>query len=186
MDSQEMQVMLAVHGHMVTATLRHRGRRLTDVLADPGSGFVELYDAETFRGARLVDQSDDILIPKAQILFVAPVSDRHEAGHRRSSFQTSTRKRVFSTCLMLGDHELRGHIHLQASSCTRTTYESELGEFFPVADAAVTNICGSDQSVRFQAAIVRKSAVSMLHIGSEVVSEETEVVVGSLLDLFLD
>lgn len=178
--------MLAVHGHMVTATLRHQGHRLTDVLADPSSRFLELFDAETFRCARLVDQSDDILIPKAQILFVAPVSDRHEAGRRRSSFQTTTRKRVFSTGLMLGDHELRGHIHLQASSCTRTTYESELGEFFPVADAAVTNICGSDQSVWFQAAIVRKSAVSILRIGSEIVPDDTEVVVGSLLELFLD
>ncbi len=162
-----MNALLAVGSHLVAGSIEHNGLRLSDVLNDPLSDFVTVYEAKIFSAAgKLLNDCQEVVLPKSRLVLAAVPGVWHEApAKRRIRHQAKKRYEVF---LLAGRFAVRGTLHVAGTTDPKVMLKDQFGTFFAVQRAKVTNLYSDGRSISAQAAILRTETVSLMELGDEV------------------
>jgi hypothetical protein len=174
-SSQETEVFVATTAHLLFGKLQTSGSRVQEILNDVNSDFLRLRDATVFRGAAVpLRAAPLLLLAKEQIVFVALSGSKYEAPDKRR-YAFADKKHC--TCFVIAaDYEIEGTLGLKGSVDPIVALNSELADFFPIAEPKIGNI-GDQQSVPAAVALVNKSMISAI----EIAVGEPSVLVGSVL-----
>src|SRR5688500_14413845 len=144
-NSQETEVFVATAEHLLFGKLQTSGSRVQEILNDANSNFLRLRDATVFRGESVPLRAKPLpVLSKHQIVFVARSGSKYEALDKRRYAFADKRH---STCFVIASgYEIEGTVSLKGSSEPVAAINSELGDFFPIAEPKIGNI-GDEQSV---------------------------------------
>ena len=166
----EMSVILFVDRLKIEARLKTSGYRLLDVLNDPMTEYLQIYDARVSeRGETVQQELHDAVIVKAEISVAVVPSDRHEAKERRRFIAID--KKRYPAPLFADGFDVRGTIHLGGPSDPVIALAGELQGFFAITEATLTHTATGE---RLDAPVImpNKRLLSMIHIGDRVRGEE--------------
>jgi hypothetical protein len=170
-----MKVVFALSHHLVAGEAPDKGVRLLDVLSDPNSDFIEVEAGKVFRGASFAGPLSCGVIPKSQILMAVLMGANHEAAYKRQLCLQS--KRLFDVLAVIDRFEIQGELHLNRAVTPKLILQShEIGSlnFFPVANARVSNLYDDGEPAEVQVAILNKSFVSLLEVGAAKLKETAD------------
>jgi hypothetical protein len=161
-NSQETEVFVATAEHLLFGKLQTGGNRVQEVLNDINSSFLRLRDATVFRGASVpIRPAPLLLLSKQQIVFAALSGSRYEAPEKRR-YAFADKKHC--TCFLIASgYEIEGTVSLKGAVDPIIALNSELCDFFPVAEPKIGNI-GSKQQVPATVVLVSKAMISAIEI----------------------
>ena len=161
-NSRETEVFIATTEHLLFGKLQTSGSRVQEVLNDASSNFLRLSEVTVFRGGALPIRTSRLLVlTKAEIVFVALSGSRYEAPEKRRYAFADKRH---CTCFVIASgYEIEGTVSLKGSSDPIVALNSELGDFFPIAEPKIGNL-GDNQSVPAEVALVKKTMISAIDI----------------------
>jgi hypothetical protein len=161
-NSQETEVFVATAAHLLFGKLQTSGSRVQEILNDSSTDFLRLRDATVFRGASVaVRPAPLVVLAKHEVVFVALSGTKYEAPGKRA-YAFADKKHC--TCFVLAsNYEIEGTLSLKGSADPVVALNSELSDFFPIADPKIGNI-GDQKSVPAAVALVNKSMISAIEV----------------------
>jgi hypothetical protein len=152
--------------HSYSGLLDNRGSRVSDLLNDPGTQFLQLSKVTLHQKffERVVESLPEVTIPKQGIDFVLLEQGKHEAPLRRQNARID--KRSFTAVVVLNDYEIRGTLMLKGVPDEVAALSRELAAFFPVTNTRLSMPTGAAAPTPAGIALVNKARVTLLHIDS--------------------
>jgi|SRR4051812_8289871 hypothetical protein len=149
MNSQSINVILAMPHYWVIGSMPKSGVRLQDLLTRTNTDFISLAKAQIFSNEaeeKPLAELTEVVIPKKQILCVSTSGEEHEAPvNRLYNFQPREQS---SVVLMVDNYLIEGLAHLPktAAGVAYSLYRG-CGLFFPLTQAAVRS--GNSKRLKF-------------------------------------
>jgi hypothetical protein len=162
-------IRLQMVGFQIVADCNLGGERISDLLNQSLSDYLDCTNAKVFRDGKLIEQVGHVKIRKPEIIYAGIVGDTHEAAEKRiGSRRTLSQFPVF---LAVDRWIMRGRVHLSSKRSANAFLCSER-EFFPVQDAEVMDVDSSKAAERMAVAVVNRAKVSIMEI-AEVLEPES-------------
>ena len=168
--SEEMALALYVARHRVEGRIATSGYRLLDVLNDPMSEYLEVYDAGvTTAAGELGDPLLQAAVAKSEISLAVILTEEHEAEDRRRF--TAVDKKRYPALPIADGFEIRGTAHLDGAAEPAVALASELDRFFPLTGATVFSATTGE---RVEAPVVmpNKRFVSLFYLGEQIRADD--------------
>jgi hypothetical protein len=164
MNGIEAAVVLATDQHLMEVVVATKGQRLLEVLNDPNSDFLRVFDLKLIAG-----EGDDReasapsgIVRRSNII-LALLSDQHEAPQRRQ--YSFVEKKVRSASMIAGGYRIQGELQIRGSDDPVAVVNAELQNFFPVTAAVVTHPTIRWSTLQSSVALVNKQRLGALSIG---------------------
>jgi hypothetical protein len=154
---------LVTSGHVLECCVRNAGRRLSDVLNDPNSEFVQAHDVRISPRAagQITETLASAMIRKRNLVLAIPNGAEHEAPEkRRNAYVKKPRRTGY---LVAGEFEISGEVQLDACADALYALSASAGHFVPVCHARISAPADWGQ-LPGNVAIVNKDFVSLLHL----------------------
>jgi hypothetical protein len=164
MSSTTTKITVAVSGHWLVGALRLAGTRIQEVLNDPSSDFLQLYEVEVHPPARIecLASLAKVTVPKSKIEFIGTPSRQHEAPEK--SRNNHVPKVAFKAFAIVSDYYVRGELHLASDPRDyRYILVHELSTFFALTGASVGR--GGSKHFSVPLLFANKSYVSCFDVG---------------------
>src|SRR5215210_6751845 len=149
MNSQSINVILAMPHYWLIGSMPMSGVRLQDLLARTNTDFISITDAQIFSDEAEktpLAELTEVLVPKKQILCISTSGEQHEAPVKRLyNFQEREQS---SVALMVDNYLIEGLAHLPKTA-TGVSYSlyRDCGLFFPLTQATVRS--GNSKRLKF-------------------------------------
>ncbi len=162
-ESQECftDVRLHTSGFDIVCRCKLGGQRLSDVLNQTLSSYVDCYDATLSRDGRLVRQLDHISLRKPEILLASIVGDRHEAAEKTIGSRRKLRR--FHAVAAVDRWLVSGCLHLTSQKTVQEFLRANR-DFFPISEASVVDARVQESPESMRVAIVNHARVSFMKI----------------------
>ena len=161
-----MALTLYVGRHKVEGRIATGGYRLLDVLNDPMSEYLEVYDARVTTGTgELGDPLLQAAVAKSEISLAVILAEEHEAEERRRF--TAIDKKRYLALLIADGLEIRGTAYLAGTAEPALALAGELDRFFPLTDATVFS-AATGERIEAPVAMPNKRFVSLFHLGERI------------------
>jgi hypothetical protein len=155
--------LLVTSGHVLECCVRNAGRRLSDVLNDPNSEFVQAHQVRISpRGTgRTTESLASAMVRKRNLVLAIPTGAEHEAPEkRRNAYVKKPRRTGY---LVAGEFEISGEVQLDACADALYALSASTGHFVPVCHATVS-VPADWGRLPGTVVIVNKDFVSLLHL----------------------
>jgi hypothetical protein len=176
MNSQSINVILAMPHYWVIGSMPISGVRLQDLLARTNTDFISLAKAQVFSNEAedtSLAELTEVLIPKKQILCVSTSGEEHEAPVKRLyNFQPREQS---SVSLMVDNYLIEGLAHFPKTA-TGVAYSlyRDCGLFFPLTQATVRS--GNSKRLKFPFLLVNSELLRTAGLSQarEAVTKKTQ------------
>jgi hypothetical protein len=171
MASLKVPAIVMCDEHLIAGEVQTGGKRLLEVLNDPMTDWLYVYDAHLARRATMAESIESlhqIAIRKSDLKLALLGGNKHESPEvRRFAFVD---KKMYLAVALVAGYEVRGRMHVKGSPELDRVL-AEMGAFVPLTDAAIS-CCGmTGEKLEASVVLVNKSAISALHVGNTLRSE---------------
>lgn len=156
--------------HLIVGELQTRGKRLLEVLNDPLTDWLRIYDAHLARReakAKSIEALDEVIIRKSELKLALLGGGKHESPEARR-FAFVDKKLHFAVALVAG-YEVRGRLHIKGHADIDRVL-GEMGNFVPLTEATVSHAPMTGERLDASVALMNKAAISILHVGESLPS----------------
>ncbi len=154
-------IRLQTTGFEIVAECALHGERMSDVLNQQISDYLECSNAVIFRGGKKIEEVKQIKIRKPEIMIAGIVGDIHEAQQKRiGSHRTLLVHQAF---VAVDRWIVKGRLFMTSNKTVKEFLQANR-DYFPIADAEVIDAESPDSPKRMPVAIVNRSRVSFMDI----------------------
>jgi hypothetical protein len=163
----ELDCVLFTDGHMLRCTTPLQERRFLDVLNDPRTEFLKVFNVRmaTEPYSECTVTLGDCVLPKPSIQLAIPIVDKHEAPEKR--YNAFAAKQEHPAFVLAGRFEVCGRLHLKGTDDPTYFLTHELDRFIPLTDARVSQRGKLVYSHPIQVVLVNKKFVDMVHVAEQ-------------------
>lgn len=150
------------------ATVLTGNKRLSDLLNDKSSDYLELSDVEVYRIIQLnapVMHTKEFYLKKERIILVAILSE--ERGTRAGRLYSYVPRQRRPVVLMLSTFEVQGYIHLQSKWEIYGPIAREGDTFIPVTEAMATAVYNPKVNFKAPTILIHENALQGFYVQEE-------------------
>lgn len=154
-------IRLLTTGFEIVAECDLGGERISDLLNQTLSGFLACSNAKLFRYGHYIETIDSLDVRKSEIVIGGIIGVIHEApvkqmGNRRSLDQ-------FQAVAAADRWIIKGRLHMTSNRSVKDFLHSNQ-DFFPIANAVITDADCPERTDEMKVAIVNRARVSFMQI----------------------
>jgi len=154
-------VRLNTSGFEIACRCKLGGQRLSDVLNQSLSSYLDCHDAKLYRDGRLIDTIPHFELRKPELLVAGIQSDVHEAAEKRLDNRRDLKR--FHAVAAIDRWLIKGCLHLSSQKTVQEFLHANR-EFFPICDALVIDAESGEAPEPMKVVIVNHTRVSFMEI----------------------
>ncbi|MCA9138421.1 MAG: hypothetical protein KDB00_16735 [Planctomycetales bacterium] len=160
-DESTVAIRLQTTGFEIVADSNLGGERISDILNQSLSDYIECTNASLYRRGQLVDRIDHIKVRKPEIMVAGIVGDKHEAAQKR----IGSRRRMdqFDAIVAVDRWIVKGRLYMTSHKSVKEFLHANR-DFFPIAQAEVIDAESPENPQAMSVAIVNRARVSFMEI----------------------
>ncbi|WP_182869735.1 hypothetical protein [Stieleria mannarensis] len=160
-ETPAVKVRFQTPGFEIVADCDLGGRRISDVMNQSISDYMECRNASLYRHGRLIDQMAKVNVRKPEIMIAGIAGDTHEAAAKRIGSRRALQ--LFHTVVAIDRWIVKGRLHMTTHKSVKEFLHANR-DFFPIADASVVDAETPDTPQHMNVAIVNRQRVSFMEI----------------------
>lgn len=166
MVNEKIKARFLTNRHMFDCSINSHGQRLQEILNSNLTTSIHIFNISAYRFADTkspVATFRTATLLKSTINLAMIPTERHEAPERRMFSYVS--KNYYRAFITVAGFDIQGIMHFMASPDATAFLVRDVNSFFPVTDAELNDGYQEADPMHATVILVRKSAVSFLHLG---------------------
>lgn len=160
-EQQLTQIRLSTSGFDILCRCNLHGERLSDVLNQQLTSFLECVDVQLFRHGQLIDVLPHLKIRKPEILIAGIHGNTHEAAEKRIGNRRALQQ--YHAVASVGRWLVKGRLHLTSQKTVQEFLRANR-DFFPISEALLIDSESPQTPDDMSVAIVNHSRVAFMEI----------------------
>lgn len=176
-DETVVPIRLQTTGMELVADCDLGGRRMSDVMNETMTDYLECTNASFYRGGKLIDRIANVKVRKPEIMIAGIVGNQHEAREKRIGSRRALQ--LFYAVVAIDRWIVKGRLHMTTHKSVKEFLRANR-DFFPIADPEVIDGESPENPHQMNVALVNRARVSFMDISelpeSEVPDENQSAV----------
>lgn len=167
-DDSTIAIRLQTTGFEIIADSDLSGERISDVLNQSLSDYIECTNASLYRRGKLIDRIEHLKVRKPEIMVAGIVGDKHEAAEKRMGSRRGLDQ--FDAVVAVDRWVVKGRLYMTSHKSVKEFLHANR-DFFPIAHAEVIDAEMPESPQSMSVAIVNRARVSFMEISEPPESE---------------
>ncbi|WP_145389155.1 hypothetical protein [Stieleria neptunia] len=160
-EASSTAIRLLTTGFEIHADCDLGGRRISDVMNQSISGYMECTNASLYRRGQAIDHIGSVKVRKPEIMIAGIMGNHHEAAEKRIGSRRALQ--LFHAVVAIDRWIVRGRLHMTSNKTVKEFLHANR-DYFPVADACVIDAESPESPQQMNVAIVNRARVSFMEI----------------------